>query len=70
MRFLQRLVENKEFHLELSEKLMGKNYMKKFLNPTKSYLTILGRGQLISENDLISNKNANDGGKLSTVTVT
>lgn len=42
-----RIQENKEFHLELTEKLQGKNYLQKFLKPKKSHLSLLGVGQLI-----------------------
>lgn len=64
-----RVKDKKEFHLELTEKLMGKNYMKKFLKPKESHLSLLGVGQLIWEHDLLANSN-NDKIKNSSVTVT
>lgn len=59
----------KEFHLQLTEKLMGKNYMKKFLKPKKSHLSILGVGQMISEQDLLANNPNFEDSKVSSVTV-
>lgn len=32
---------------------LGKNYLEKFLKPKRSYLSLLGVGQLICDNDLL-----------------
>lgn len=48
-----KIEEKKEFHMELTEKLQGKNYLQKFLQPKQSHLSLLGVGQLINEDDLL-----------------
>lgn len=48
-----RFNQKKEFHLQLTEKLMGKNYLQKFLKPKKSHLSLMGVGQLLGEEDLL-----------------
>lgn len=55
-----RFHQNREFHLELKEKLLGRNYLQKFLKPKKSYLSLLGVGQLMGEDDLLRGFNDSD----------